>query len=236
MPEAAATHATAGRGNPKAAAAGSLIREAALTPTTGFPRLFRFASGAGARSAAKSASFLSFVGGAGGILVWLKVSGLVGARDVSPDAFRWGYVIAALILGGLVGLIGRALWVLAMNRVSRGDAREDLLRLSWGTAALPQVIALLLLLPLDLIVTGRDAFTSARLPTTFETVWAAISIAFALSLFAWSCLLLTRGVRIAIGRRVPGISVIGLAGAGLALLVAGPVLFKSVALLSGVLS
>lgn len=167
--------------------------------------------------------------------MWLKVSGLVGARSVTPDGFRWGYVIAALVLGGVVGLIGRSLWVLAMKRLGKGDAREDLLRLTWGAAAFPQVIALLFLLPIDLLVNGRDVFISSPLPSTLETGWAAVSIAFALSLLAWSCLLLVRGVRIAIGRRLPGISMVGLAGAGLALLLAGPVLFKSVALLSEVL-
>ena len=89
--------------------------------------------------------------------------------------------------GGYVGA--------ASVRAVGGDVatRVDL-RLVWGAGAFPQVFALLLLLPLDLLIVGTDTFTSERLDDPLATGWAAFSIAMAVSLTVWSVYLFVRGV------------------------------------------
>ncbi len=131
-------------------------------------------------------------------LLWLKVGALIGAREVCNVEYLTGYVITAGVLGALFGLAGQSVWGRIGPRfVSslRGEAPDPHeLRLVWGAAAFPQVFALFLLLPLDLLIVGQDTFTTAELVDPVSTAWAAFSIALGVSALVWSLFLLVRGV------------------------------------------
>jgi hypothetical protein len=136
------------------------------------------------------------------LLLWLKLGGLLELRSADSADFRWAYVAGAIVSGAVLGVLGQLLWGAIGGATARhlgGDARARDLRLVWGAAALPQVIALAFLLPLDLVIVGRETFTTDRLGDPVDTAWAALSIAAALSLAAWSLWIFVRGVQVASG-------------------------------------
>lgn len=141
---------------------------------------------------------LSATGGAATSLLWLKVGALLGVREVCDATYLVAYVVTAAVLGAILGLMAQSLWGLVGPRaasVLRGETSDSYAyRLVWGAAALPQVFALVLLLPLDLLIVGRDTFTTAELVDPVSTAWAAFSIALGVSALVWSLFLLTRGV------------------------------------------
>jgi hypothetical protein len=125
-----------------------------------------------------------------------------GMREVCTDRFVGVNIAAALLLGALLGLIAQAIWGLvgpATVRSLRGDTEGRSLRLVWGASEFPQVLALALLLPLDLLIIGTDAYTTASLEDPLSTAWAAFSIAIGISLTVWSLFLFIRGVEVAGG-------------------------------------
>jgi len=136
------------------------------------------------------------------MLLWLKLGSLFGTREIAAPEFRWSYLVVALIGGALVALIAQALWGFGASAAFRlgGDAtRARDLRLVWGASAVPQLLALLILLPLDVLIVGPETFTSTKLADPLATGWAAISIALAVSLGVWSMYLFARGVQVATG-------------------------------------
>jgi hypothetical protein len=86
-----------------------------------------------------------------------------------------------------------------MGRALNADARD--LRLVWGAAAFPQMFALAVLLPSDVLVVGPEAFTTARLTDPVSSAWASLSIAVGVALALWSWGLLAKGVEVAAGVR-----------------------------------
>lgn len=134
------------------------------------------------------------------MLLWLKLGALFGWREVAASQFRWSYLIAVVVVGALLALIAQLMWgyvgAAALRRLG-GDAFARDLRTVWGASDLPQVFALLLLLPLDLLIVGSDTFTSERLDDPLATAWAALSIAFAASLVVWTIYIFVRGVEVA---------------------------------------
>ncbi|HEV3472377.1 MAG TPA: hypothetical protein VG408_04120 [Actinomycetota bacterium] len=178
----------------------------------------------GTRPAEGTAPYiLAFLGGAAAMLLWLKVGSLLGAREVAASDFRWSYVVVSCIGAGVLALVAQTLygWI---GRVAVTEAGSSDLRLIWGAAAFPQVITLVMLLPLDLVLVGSDTFTSTRLTDPLETGWAALSIALTFSVAAWSVFLFYRGLTVvsdaAAGRVIAGV-VLGVASAAL---VAAPVI------------
>jgi hypothetical protein len=143
---------------------------------------------------------LAVAGGAGWMLLWLKVAGLLSLRDAPTGSFKLVYLALALALGGILGLCGQALW----SRLAAGAAGVDKdslardLRIAWGVAALPQVAGLVVLLPLDLAIAGRAAFATDPLGDSVSTAWAAFSIALSAALAAWNVYLLARGTRVSL--------------------------------------
>jgi len=134
------------------------------------------------------------------MLLWLKIGSLVGTRKVAAVDFRWSYLAVAGIAGALIALIAQSVWgYLGAGLVrafgARSPARD--LRTTWGASASPQVIALVVLLPLDLLIVGTETFTSERLDDPLATGWAALSIAFSVSLLVWSAFIFVRGVEVA---------------------------------------
>lgn len=134
------------------------------------------------------------------MVLWLKLGSLIGTRKVAAADFRWSYLAVAAVAGALIALIAQLVWGYLGSAVVRvfgahSSARD--LRVAWGASAFPQVIALLALVPLDLIIVGTDTFTSERLDDSLATGWAALSIAFSVSLAVWSIFIFVRGVEVA---------------------------------------
>ena len=150
---------------------------------------------------------LSALGGATLGLLWLKVGALLGVREVCNASYLAGFIAATAVLGAVVALISQSVFGLIGPRLAsalRGDVPERYeFRLVWGAAAFPQVFALVLLLPLDLLIVGQDTFTTAELVDPVSTAWAAFSIALGVSALVWSFFLLFRGVGSATGLGAP---------------------------------
>ena len=217
---------SAARRSRASARLGLTLRSVLLTPREGFDA----ALGALERRAATSARaseggaplVLSFLGGAGAMLAWLKLGALVGLRTSLPDDFEWGLLGAALALGGLLYVTAQVLWGISGPLVAaamRGDAASSALRLVWGAAAFPLALGLLLL-PIDLLAAGPEALSTVGPASTIGTAWAALSIALQVALALWSLYLVVRGAEVAAGvRSVAAIGIVAVAFAGVALAV-----------------
>ncbi|MEA2499496.1 MAG: hypothetical protein QOH26_1901 [Actinomycetota bacterium] len=134
------------------------------------------------------------------VLLWLKLSGLIGLREDSARAFEWWFLAAGCGLGVILALLAQAIWgAIGARVVARmgGSASPRALRLVWGAAAFPQVAALVLLLPADLLIVGPDSFTSRVPSDAVAAVWAALSVAIAVALAVWSLCLFVIGVGVA---------------------------------------
>jgi hypothetical protein len=145
---------------------------------------------------------LAAIGGVSLALLWLKLSPLAGLRAGSALHFRWGFFAIALLAGGLLLLLAQVIWGLAGSRLvpaAGGEASARDLRLIWGASALPQVFAVFVLLPIDLLIVGPGAFTSVRLEDPVSSAWMALSVAIAVALALWSVVLFVRGVQVAAG-------------------------------------
>ncbi|MGH2819344.1 MAG: YIP1 family protein [Actinomycetota bacterium] len=185
---------------------GLTLRSLLLSPREGFAASVEAADRrerAGERLPEGVATYvLTVVGGASLMLLWLKVGGLVGRRRVAAVDFEPGLFVSLLSLGALLGLFAVALWGAAgpwaLRRLGAHTQGRDL-RMVWGAAAFPQLLALLVLLPLDMAIVGPATFTTEQLTETLGAAWASISIALSLSLAAWSAFLFWRGLEVAAG-------------------------------------
>ncbi|MBW3595399.1 MAG: hypothetical protein KY391_07450, partial [Actinobacteria bacterium] len=185
---------------------GLTLRSVLLAPHDGFAGAFRTAerrAAADLRPAEGVAPYvLAGIGGAALMSLWLKIGALGGFREVCSSEQVGAFIAAALVLGALLGLVAQALWGVVGRAVLRGmhgDAERGSLRLVWGASAFPQVLVLALLLPLDLLIVGTDAYTTGSLADPLATAWAAFSIAIGISLAVWSLFLFVRGVEVAGG-------------------------------------
>lgn len=187
---------------------GLTLRSVLVSPRDGFRAAMKALdrrAAAGARPMAGYTPYvLAAIGGAAVAVLWLKVGAIAGTRDVARESYRWDFVVATLVLGAVVALIAQAIWGVVGTHVVRalgGSVSSGALRLVWGAASLPHVLALLVLLPLDLVIVGPDALTSERLADPLATVWSAFSLSVGLALGAWSLFLIERGVETASGLR-----------------------------------
>lgn len=150
------------------------------------------------------------------MLLWLKIGALAGLREVARVEFRWSYLVVAAVAGALLALIAQLVWGYAGAAIVRalgGSVPARNLRIVWGASAFPQVFALVLLLPLDLLIVGPDTFTSERLTDPLATGWAAVSIALAMSLTVWSGYIFVRGIERAGSVTIPRAVAVALSGA-----------------------
>jgi len=148
---------------------------------------------------------LAALGGAALMLLWLKVGGMADVRSSPSGRFSWMLLVVALAVGAGIALAAQMLWSLVSARVIRslgGGAGSVDLRLVWSAAALPQSLALALLLPLDVLLVGPSAFTARPVLDSVSRTWAAISVALGLALALWSLYLFVRGVEIMAGLRL----------------------------------
>ena len=185
---------------------GLTLRSVLLAPHDGFTSAFKTAerrARAGRRPAEGFAPYvLSTLGGAAATSLWLKVGALSGIREVCTDRYVGVNIAVALILGAILGLIAQAIWGgvgPSTVRSMRGEANRGSLRLVWGASAFPQVVAVVVLLPLDLLIVGTDAYSTGSVNDPVSTAWAAFSIAIGISLAVWSLFLFVRGIEVAGG-------------------------------------
>ena len=145
------------------------------------------------------------VGGAGMILAWLKFGTLVGLRHSHAGHRVWVYVLVTALIGAVIGVVALALWGLVgpwlLRSLSDHVTPRDL-RIIGGLSGVPQLFALIVLLPIDAVLSGPATFTSQRMPTPVAEVWAAVSVAVAAGLAVWSAVLLIRGVQDVTGARL----------------------------------
>lgn len=200
------TEAATPAGGRGSARLGLTLRSVLLSPHDGFAAALKGAerrARAGRRPAEGLAPYvLAAVGGAAAASLWLKVGAMSGLREVCTDRFVAVNIAATLVLGAILGLMAQTIWGLvgpATVRGLRGDTEGRSLRLVWGASEFPQVVAIALLLPLDLLIIGTDAYTTASLDDPLSTAWAAFSIAIGISLTVWSLFLFIRGIEVAGG-------------------------------------
>ncbi|MGH2787072.1 MAG: hypothetical protein ACRDJV_04060 [Actinomycetota bacterium] len=181
---------------------GLTLRAVLVSPEIGFASAIKSAdrrARAGKRPAEGIYPYvLAGAGGASWFLLWLKVGGLIGLRDASGEAFEFAYLAVAVVLGAILGLSAQAIWsglAVRASQVDRRSLRRDL-RIAWGAAALPQLVALVALTPLDLAVVGSAIYTTDPMADPVSTAWSAFSIAVAGALGAWNVYLLARGTKV----------------------------------------
>ena len=194
---------TGGRGS---ARLGLTLRSVLLAPHDGFAQAFKTAdrrARAGLRPAeGLSPYILAGIGGAAAMSLWLKLGALTGLRQACSEQGVILIIAVALAVAAVLGVLAQALWgVLGspMVRALRGDTDRGSLRLVWGASAFPQVVALVALLPLDLLIVGTRTYMTGSLDDPLATAWAAFSIALGISLAVWSLFLFIRGVEAAGG-------------------------------------
>jgi len=227
----AATSAGAGATARASARLGLTLRTVLLAPKDGFESAVTAANRrarAGRRPAEGITPYiLSGLGGAALFLLWLKLGALFDLRDAPRGSFRSVYLVAAVGVGLVLGLVCQALWAAAAALVLGSErAPRRNLRLMWGAAALPQVLALLLF-PLDLLIAGSGAFTTTRLEDPLGAAWAALSIALAAAFAVWAAYLFVRGVGITSRAGTPRVVAAISVGVGVLALVYGPIIVST---------
>lgn len=197
-----AERAPAPRKNPAPPAHwGSALRTILTAPRKGFTRALRLSrDDDGGRAGSILVLLLSGLGGAYLLLMFLKIRGLVGFREVSPeDTQWWGGLGLAVVAAVVAGIIGHFLFGLAapplVARVGKRCKPRDL-RTIWGLSSFPAAVGFTLLVILDLVIAGREAYSSLE-GSSLTTGWAAGSLAIGLSLGAWSLYLFLQGLQVA---------------------------------------
>ncbi|MDQ3986818.1 MAG: hypothetical protein M3280_10020 [Actinomycetota bacterium] len=138
----------------------------------------------------------TLIGGFALLMIWFKVRSLFGLLDVEGLEFKWGPFVTLMVLAAILALSSSYLFSLLAASLARrlgGRGSSGELRAVWGAAAFPSIAIPLLIFPLDLLAVGTAAYTGDW-EGTFETAWAAISCALAISLAIYCSFLLFRGV------------------------------------------
>lgn len=184
--------AGSGRGS---ARFGATVRSVLVSPGSAFvPALKRVETSA----EATSTYVLAALGGAAGLLLWLKVRALIGFRALSPSEFRWAYLVTWLVFAAVVAVAAQVVWSFAAPRLGGPDAGSPRsFRAVWALSAFPQIPALLVLMPLDLLLVGRDAFTASDGGDSVALAWMALSTAVSVSLAVWSAFVFVMGTHVA---------------------------------------
>lgn len=198
---------------------GATVRGVLVAPGSAFVSVLKRVE---ASAEARSTFVLAALGGAAALLLLLKVRALVGFRV----EFRWGYLVTWMVLAGVVAVTAQVVWSFAASRLGGPDAGSPRsFRAVWGLSAFPQVPALLVLFPLDLLLVGRDAFTASDGGDSVALAWMALSTAVAVSLAVWSLFVFVRGTHVA--TRSPAGRTAGVVAASV---VSGAVVFALVVL------
>lgn len=174
---------------------GATVRGVLVSPATAFvPALKR------AETSAEGLStfVLAALGGAAGLLLWLKVRALVGFRALAPSEFDVGFFVTWIVLAMVIAVIAQVGWSFVASRLGGPDAGSPRsFRAVWALSAFPQIPALLVLAPLDLLLVGRDVFTATDSGDSVALAWTALSTALSVSLAVWSAFVFAQGTHVA---------------------------------------
>ena len=174
---------------------GATVRGVLVSPGSAFvPALKRVETSEEGRST----YVLAALGGAAAMLLWLKVRALVGFRALAPSDFSWSYFVVALVFAAVVAVLAQILWSFAGPAAGGPDSGSPRsFRAVWALSAFPQVPALLLLAPIDLLLVGEEAFTASDTGDSVALAWLALSTAGAVSLAVWSAYVFAKGTHVA---------------------------------------
>lgn len=191
---------------------GATVRGVLVSPGSAFvPALRRVEASA----EGTSTYVLAALGGAAGMLLWLKLRALVGFRALAPSDFTWGYFVASLAFAALVGVLAQLAWSFVGPAAGGPDAGSPRsFRAVWAFSAFPQVPSLLLLAPLDVLVVGEKAFTASDAGDSVALAWLALSTALGVSLAVWSAYVFAKGTHVA--TRAPVLRTAGVVAASAA--------------------
>ena len=195
---------------------GATVRSVLVSPGSAFvPALKRVESSAEATSTYVLAAF----GGATAMLLWLKVRALASIRPLAPSEFGWGYFVTWLLVAAVTAVAAQVVWSFLAPRLGGPDAGSPRsFRAVWALSAFPQVAALLILMPLDLLLVGREAFTASDTGDSVALAWMALSTALAVSLAVWSLFVFAKGTHVATRAtplRTTGVVVASIAAMGI---------------------
>ena len=178
---------------------GRVIRTVLFSPRHGFGRALELGKTGGGWPRVALFSLPAALAGAFSLLIFLKFRGLIGYKEISSDLFRWDSFTGALAGAALTGVLAHLLFgVLArplLARLGRRRPARDLWMI-WALAGVPAALGLVLLLPLDILISGEQAY-AALSGDTLVTAWAAGSSALALGAAGWSMYLFARGLAVA---------------------------------------
>ncbi|MFP5298598.1 MAG: YIP1 family protein [Actinomycetota bacterium] len=196
---------------------GATLRTVLTSPTAGFEAAGKAVQRrlrAGISPAEGYAPWiLAACGGASAFVMWLKISALVGLREVHPADLRWSFVVAAAVLGALIAILAQAVFAFVAARLAGEDGPSAAgFRTVWGASAFPAVVPLLLLLPVDILVVGAETFASGKPSDPVSSAWAALSLALGVAALLWSAALFVKGLRVVAGWR-PGSVLLATLGA-----------------------
>ncbi|MDQ4124704.1 MAG: hypothetical protein M3134_03760 [Actinomycetota bacterium] len=174
---------------------GATVRGVLVSPGSAFvPTLKRVETS----DEGTSTYVLAALGGAAAMLLWLKVRALVGFRALAPSDFTWGYFITALVFAAVVAVLAQIAWGFLAPIAGGGDSGSPRsFRAVWALSAFPQVPALLVLAPLDLLLVGEHAFTASDSGDSVALAWLALSTAAGVSLAVWSAYVFAKGTHVA---------------------------------------
>lgn len=179
---------------------GATVRGVIFSPGSGFVPALRRAETV---AEGPSTYVLAALGGGAAMLLWLKVRGLLGFRKFPAAQFDWGVFVGALVLGAVIAVLAQTIWGFAGPRIGGADAGSPRsFRAVWSLSAFPQLPALLVLLPLDVLFVGGRAFTTDSAGDSVTAAWIALSTALSVSLGVWSAYVFVQGTRAA--TRAPG--------------------------------
>jgi hypothetical protein len=181
--------------HPGSARLGATVRGVLLSPGSAFvPTLKRVESSEEGRST----YLLAALGGAAAMLLWLKVRALVGFRALAPSDFTWGYFVSSLLLAAAVAVLAQVAWSFVAPAAGGPDSGSPRsFRAVWALSAFPQLPALLLLAPLDLLLVGEGAFIATDSGDSVALAWLALSTAAGVSLAVWSGYVFAKGTHVA---------------------------------------
>ena len=171
-----------------------------VSPRRGFKRALEIdRTTKGSRTGAVLVSLPAALAGAFLLLAFLKVRSLIGFREIDPQDFKWEVFAGALATGALAGVIGHYLFGLAarpMVSSGEGGTTPRSLRLVASLASVPVALGFVLLLLLDVVIAGRDAYSAIE-DDTLVTAWTAGSLVLCAALIGWSAYLFAQGLSVA---------------------------------------
>lgn len=138
------------------------------------------------------------------LVIFLKVRELIGFKEVTLSEFRWTWFTVFLAVGAVMGVIAHHLFAAVgspvVGRLGKRCSGKDL-RTVWAVASFPIVLGLVGLLSLDILIAGREAYSSP-LRDSASSGWAVGSTVFGISVLLWSFSLFVVGLRIVGGLRL----------------------------------